>query len=528
MALKRWVGAADAVAQITTVTFSTYSAGQTYKLIVNGKEIAFVSVTGTNSEIWAGLVAAWEDSSVPEVIEAIATVSSGVVLTSRTPGQPFTVTASATVGTPTVTATRAATGPNFFNNAANWEGGVAPVAADDLLFSESAVDVLYALSPGFAIGEITIDRSYTGRIGLARVSDTGYQEYRGRFLTLAAAATISIGGGSGNGSNRILIDAATNIVTVDVYASGQGEGYEPPIQVINTAATSVLSAYGGRVAFWGTGGGAILNVIAQDGSSSGAPDVTVDDTSSVGVVTASGSNARLYLEGTATSLVATSGAVVTVAGDATCPTVSVSAGAQVYWDSSADLTTKLNVYAGGTATFARRNIARTVAAAEVHATGTLLDPLGTIDWTSGVLVVGLIGDVTLNLGRNVTIFVSALATGLEILDIENADRDLTSTVTVLTHTPDPSGARVCTGLIILGDGVKDLDGTGGDFEVTVTIDGATWNGGPLTVTLGTTTKAFLHTDSFIVPANNEVIIRVLSPNGADTDVDVTAYLLSES
>lgn len=527
MALKRWVGAADAVAQITTVTFSTYSAGQTYKLIVNGKEIAFVSVSGTNSEIWAGLQAAWEDSAVPEVIEAIATVSSGVVLTSRTPGQPFTVTASATVGSPTVTATLAATGPNFFNNANNWEGGVAPVASDDLLFSESAVDVLYALSPGFAIGEITIDRSYTGRIGLSRVSSTGYQEYRSRYLTLAAAASISIGGGSGNGSNRILIDAATNIVTVDIYGSGQGEGFEKPIQVINTAASSVLSVYGGAVEFAGTGGGAILNVIAQDGASSIAPDVVVQDTSSVGVITASGQNARLYVEGAATSLVASSGAVVVLAGDATCPTVSVSSGAVVYWDSSSDLTTKLNVYAGGTASFARRNVSREVAACEVHANGTLLDPHGSIDWDSGVLVVGLISDVNISLGRNVTIFLASIATGVEVLDSENADRNITSTVTVLTHTPDPTGARVCTAMIALGDGVKDLDGTGGDFEVTVTIDGAVWDGGPDTVTLGTEVRAFIHTDSFIVPANQEVIVRVLSPNAGDTDVDVTCYLISE-
>jgi hypothetical protein len=32
------------------------------------------------------------------------------------------------------------------------------------------------------------------------------------------------------------------------------------------------------------------------------------------------------------------------------------------------------------------------------------------------------------------------------------------------------------------------------------------------------------TTPFPVPANAEVILRVLSPNGADTDVDVTAYL----
>ena len=53
------------------------------------------------------------------------------------------------------------------------------------------------------------------------------------------------------------------------------------------------------------------------------------------------------------------------------------------------------------------------------------------------------------------------------LDTENADRDITSIITVLTHTPDASNPMLCQGLIKPGDGVDDLDGTGGDFEYTV-------------------------------------------------------------
>ena len=50
------------------------------------------------------------------------------------------------------------------------------------------------------------------------------------------------------------------------------------------------------------------------------------------------------------------------------------------------------------------------------------------------------------------------------LDTENADRDLTATVTVLTDTPSATVAMLCIGYIALGDGVKDLDGTGGDGD----------------------------------------------------------------
>lgn len=526
MAQKRWIGAADAVAQVTTITFSTYSASETYTITINGKSISFTATTGTNTDIWSGLQAAWEDSSVPEHVEAVATVDSGVVLTSRTAGQPFTVSASATTGTATVTTSTAATGPNHFDNADNWEGGVAPIAADDLLFADSSVDVLYNIEPGLAFGVITVEQSYTGRIGLSRVSDSGYQEYRARYLKLAATASIEIGSGSGQGSNRIFIDANAQVVDLDVYSSGQGDGQGKPVQVKNPAATSDLSVYGGRVSFEGSGGASTLNAIARQNTSV-APDVNVDSGLSVGDMTVAGNNTELLLEGSASSLTASDGAEVSIAGDATCPIVKTSSNSQVFWDSTADLTNKLFVYQGGYASFARRKEDRTVADCELHSGGTLLDPHRTVTWTAGVTLVGLLGDVTLDAGRNLTIHFTVPSTGWEVFDSENADLDLTSTVTVLTHTPDPTGMRRCQGIIALGDGTDDLDGSGGDFEITVLIGGATYNGGPQSVTIGTESRTIIQTTEFSVPANSEVVIRVRSPNAADTNVDVTAYLISE-
>lgn len=110
------------------------------------------------------------------------------------------------------------------------------------------------------------------------------------------------------------------------------------------------------------------------------------------------------------------------------------------------------------------------------------------------------------------------------LDSENADRDLTSLVTVLTHTPDASNITMCQGLIALGDGTKDLDGSGGDFELVVTIGGQTIQPSPQIMNFGTEVRSSVLTMEFPVPANNEVIMRVKSPNAADTDVDVTAIL----
>jgi len=110
------------------------------------------------------------------------------------------------------------------------------------------------------------------------------------------------------------------------------------------------------------------------------------------------------------------------------------------------------------------------------------------------------------------------------LDTENADRDLTSEVAVLTDTPDASNPTVCMAYVAMGDGAKDLDGSGGAFEFRVTVGGQTVQPGAQEITFGEQGRAAIQSAPFTVPANAEVVVYVLSPNAADTDVDVTAYL----
>ncbi len=110
------------------------------------------------------------------------------------------------------------------------------------------------------------------------------------------------------------------------------------------------------------------------------------------------------------------------------------------------------------------------------------------------------------------------------LDSENADRDITSVITVLTNTPDAGEHIWCMGYIALGDGAKDLDGAGGNFEFTVSVDGQTVQPASQIIHFDTSVRAGVWTTPFPVPANQEVLLRVKSPNAADSDVDVTAYL----
>lgn len=119
---------------------------------------------------------------------------------------------------------------------------------------------------------------------------------------------------------------------------------------------------------------------------------------------------------------------------------------------------------------------------------------------------------------------------LPLLDSENADRDIygdgSTPVTCLTHTPSASDATLCQAHLVVGDEVgHTLDGTGGDFEVTITIGGVVLATDPEYFQVASSgTSACYTTYNFLVPANKEVIVKLLSPNAADVSVDVTVYL----
>jgi hypothetical protein len=112
--------------------------------------------------------------------------------------------------------------------------------------------------------------------------------------------------------------------------------------------------------------------------------------------------------------------------------------------------------------------------------------------------------------------------GLLLIDSENADRDLTSLVTVLTHSI--TGDRHCQARIRLGDGVKNLSGTGGNYQLTVLVAGQTVQPNPKAIVFDTALRAALWTDVFPAADGEQVLLKVLSPNAGETDVDVTAEL----
>lgn len=267
MADKRWVGAAQPIAQVETITIGgTYSAGEDITVTINNKSInLIIGATTTTAQIATELTSAWNNDentalgtdyiasergpNIPEFAEITAAASgSTVVLTGDTKGKPFTVTvaensASGTIGTATTTA---ATGPNHWNNIYNWDTGAVPVSTDDVFFDNSNISVLYGLAQSaVTLTSLNIAASYTGDIGLPKINSdsTEYVEYRADYLAISAT-TLNIGLGSGTGSSRIKINLGSNASTINVF--GTGSSAESNLQTVLLKGTHVDNALNAR------------------------------------------------------------------------------------------------------------------------------------------------------------------------------------------------------------------------------------------------------------------------------------------
>jgi hypothetical protein len=81
------------------------------------------------------------------------------------------------------------------------------------------------------------------------------------------------------------------------------------------------------------------------------------------------------------------------------------------------------------------------------------------------------------------------------------------------------------GIVSFGDGSKDLDGSGGDFELTLEIGGQTVQPEPQLIRFSADVRAMTFTERFTLYDTEAVEFKVKSPNAADTDVTVKACLI---
>ena len=128
MATRTWLGRAQSMAQVCTVTIGSSTSTQTFTITnPNSKAITYVAGSGeTTSTIAAALQQLIANSQEGEYRELVPTVVANVItITARVPGVPFTISVAGT-GTITLATPTANVSPNDPANPVNWSGGVVP------------------------------------------------------------------------------------------------------------------------------------------------------------------------------------------------------------------------------------------------------------------------------------------------------------------------------------------------------------------------------------------------------------------
>ena len=275
MAVKRWIGNALPVAQVTTIAVTgTWATNDVAVLTINGKNVELtVGSDSAVADVAAALAAMVNGDSlesdesrnatgdaVGEFVFISATSNGGTLtLTGDQKGVPFTVAAGETtagdggLGTPVETI--AADGPQHFDNADNWSPSGVPATDDEIVFDSGDGDLLFGLAQSsITPAAIRITADYQGRIGLPDVNQDDrrfpYREYRETFLKLGNAAaakttTVTVGEGDGPGSSRIRLDTGDGKTVLHVLGGGPREASDPPLLWRGTHAENEVNAIAG-------------------------------------------------------------------------------------------------------------------------------------------------------------------------------------------------------------------------------------------------------------------------------------------
>jgi trimeric autotransporter adhesin len=342
MTTKTWTGNAAPVAQVTTLTPASPNANDTFTVTVNNKSVSYQTAAGTIADVCNGLATALANAPYSEFGEFTPqNAISAITLTGNTAGVPFTVSLSVqTSGGATFTqaATTACTGPNFWDNAANWSSDTIPANGDDVVFNSGNVACLYNISqPSITLNSLSVYQTYTGTIGLPLYNTKGYYEYRPTELAVSATS-LNVGqfaGTSAQGSGRIKINVGTNICTLNVYNTGQPlDQGNPAFTWRGTNAGNVVNVNKGQVgiAFFPGNAATVddLNV-GYVSNVNGDVQLTAGALASVGTVTQNGGNVTFY--GGMTSLLVTAG-TCTVYGTGGAGSLAVNQSGSVTWNST--------------------------------------------------------------------------------------------------------------------------------------------------------------------------------------------------
>ena len=309
MAENNWIGLAEAVAQVDTLTVGgTIEAGDIFTITVTGldgstHEISFTATDTTIATVVAGLVEVW-NASTNELCTPVTAVddSPDIIMTADTAGVGFTVTVETTESdggaadaqTFTRAATTANTGPNNWDNVDNWSLGVLPGAASGHEVNIEDAEIYYGLDQSGisnTLAELNILRC---KIGVNPVDGASVIYFQ------IKATKVNLGKNTGLGSSTekspINLDTGATASTVYIYNTGSNSDTTMPAVRIkaNSASTKVWAL---------TGAQNPVGLAYED-----------DETATFGEIVSTGGNIHIGRGVTMTSLYVNGGTVHTSSG----------------------------------------------------------------------------------------------------------------------------------------------------------------------------------------------------------------------
>jgi trimeric autotransporter adhesin len=387
VATRIWTGGATSTPQVDSLTPASVGIGNSFSAVINGKTVTFVATAATVANVTAGLSAAMAASTEPEFRQVTAVDNTtNILVTGPDTGTPFTLTASASGGTATLTraAVTAPVSPNDWATAANWTGAAVPVTGDAVIFDgTSTVDCLYGLDQNaVTLASLAVANAYTGNLGLPARNDAGYSEYRETYLKIGVTA-VTIGGGGGGGSGRVKLNTGTVQTSIAVLSTGTGSGGEPAAflfkgthasNAVNVGAGSVgLAALAGEVA-------TVLTLRVGAGTGGGTPNVVGGAGLTLTTLIQDGGDVTLNAGLTTATLI--DGTLAVFAGNVTTANVD---GGTFYYEGVGTITT-LNISAGGTADFTRDPRPRTVTTCTIQSNAKMVNTFMTAAFTNPVVL----------------------------------------------------------------------------------------------------------------------------------------------
>ncbi len=408
MAVNRFRGDAQAIAQITTLTVTgTFAVGQTYSVTCNRKIVSYTTVVtdASNTDAATGLLNALRATAVIEFKEIVYTSLAAVVTcTAAIPGKLFTFSAVSGSGTGGLSqsTTQASKGPNHWDDANNWSLAAIPVNTNDVVIEGCAVDILYGLDQNaVSLASLTINSTYTGAIGLPEFNGQ-YFEYREPYLKISAT-TVRLGDGDGNCSQRLQLNLGTVQTAVTILKTGSIPGAgQPSVYLRGTHASNTLDISRGivGVAFEE---GALSTFLTMRIGYVNSPDndVTLYIGSGVTMTTVNMSGGQVLCRSAVPTLNMDNGTWTQV-GNVAITTVNGQRG-RLYYQSNGTITT-LTCGTDFEADFTRDIRARTITNSSMQKSSKFRDSFKTVTFTNPLLLDNCsLSEVELDLGSNISL-----------------------------------------------------------------------------------------------------------------------------